>query len=42
MSKICIFGADGRTGVKVVETAISKGYDVVAFVYAPCDISPTE
>ena len=32
--KICIFGADGRTGVEVVKYAKSKGYDVVAFVYS--------
>lgn len=31
--KICIFGADGRTGVEVVNYAESKGYEVVAFVY---------
>jgi putative NADH-flavin reductase len=31
--KICIFGADGRTGVEVVKYAKEKGYDVVAFVY---------
>jgi nucleoside-diphosphate-sugar epimerase len=32
--KICIFGADGRTGVEVVNYAKSKGYDIVAFVYS--------
>ncbi len=32
--KICIFGADGRTGVDVVNYAQSKGYDIVAFVYS--------
>lgn len=31
--KICIFGADGRTGVEVVKYAHSKGFEVVAFVY---------
>jgi putative NADH-flavin reductase len=31
--KICIFGADGRTGIEVVQYAKSKGYEVVAFVY---------
>lgn len=31
--KICIFGADGRTGVEVVKYATLKGFEVVAFVY---------
>ena len=31
--KICIFGADGRTGTEVVNYAKNKGYDVTAFVY---------
>jgi len=31
--KICIFGADGRTGVEVLEHAQRKGYEIVAFVY---------
>lgn len=31
--KICVFGADGRTGVEVVNYAASKGFEVVAFVY---------
>lgn len=30
---ICIFGADGRTGVEVVNYTKSKGHDVTAFVY---------
>lgn len=33
--KICIFGADGRTGVEVVRYAKERGFDVVAFVYNP-------
>jgi putative NADH-flavin reductase len=32
--KLCILGADGRTGLEVVNYALSKGYQVVAFVYA--------
>lgn len=31
--KICVFGADGRTGVEVVRYAVSRGADVVAFAY---------
>lgn len=31
--KICVFGADGRTGVEVVKYAKSQGFEVVAFVY---------
>lgn len=31
--KICVFGADGRTGKEVVKTAIENGHEVVAFVY---------
>jgi len=31
--KICIFGADGRTGVEVLQYARNKGYEIVAFVY---------
>jgi putative NADH-flavin reductase len=34
MSKICIFGADGRTGVQVVKIATKAGHSVVAFVYS--------
>lgn len=30
---VCIFGADGRTGVLVVKYAKEKGHEVVAFVY---------
>lgn len=33
--KICVFGADGRTGREVVETAINQGHKVIAFVYSP-------
>ncbi|MFT5280722.1 MAG: putative NADH-flavin reductase [Flavobacteriaceae bacterium] len=33
MSRLCIFGADGRTGIQVVKTALADGHDVVAFVY---------
>lgn len=32
--KICVFGADGRTGVEVVNYAVGQGFDVVAFVYS--------
>lgn len=32
--KLCIFGADGRTGVEVVNCANKKGIEVVAFVYS--------
>ncbi len=32
--KICVFGADGRTGVEVVNYAVSQGFEVVAFVYS--------
>ena len=31
--KICIFGADGRTGVEVVKYAKSRSFEIVAFVY---------
>ncbi|MEX2515057.1 MAG: NAD(P)H-binding protein [Candidatus Paceibacterota bacterium] len=30
--KICLFGADGRTGEKVLNQALADGYDVQAFV----------
>jgi len=33
--KICIFGADGRTGVEVVKKCLEKKHSVVAFVYNP-------
>ena len=32
--KICIFGADGRTGIEIVELAKSKGLEITAFVYS--------
>ncbi len=32
--KICIFGADGRTGVEVVNYAKKQGFEVLAFVYS--------
>jgi hypothetical protein len=32
--KICIFGADGRTGVEVVNYAKALGFEVVAFVFS--------
>lgn len=32
--KLCIFGADGRTGVEVVNYAKTCGFDIVAFVYS--------
>ena len=31
--KICIFGADGRTGIELVTYAKSKGLDIAAFVF---------
>lgn len=31
--KICIFGADGRTGIELVNCAKAYGFEVVAFVY---------
>ena len=31
--KLCIFGADGRTGVEVVRYAVTQHYEVVAFVH---------
>ena len=31
--KICVFGADGRTGVEVVNYGVRQGFEVVAFVY---------
>lgn len=30
---ICIFGAEGRSGVEVVKQALSRGHQVTAFVY---------
>lgn len=33
--KIAVFGASGRTGVSVVEQAIERGHEVVAFVRDP-------
>jgi len=33
MKKICVFGADGRTGIEVVSLLVSRGYEVTAFVY---------
>jgi len=32
--KLCIFGADGRSGIEVVKYANKKGYDTTAFVYS--------
>lgn len=32
--KICVFGADGRTGIQVVKYAVNQGFEVVAFVYS--------
>ncbi|MFT5436637.1 MAG: putative NADH-flavin reductase [Ulvibacter sp.] len=32
--KICIFGADGRTGREVVKSAKAKGYEVTPFSYS--------
>jgi putative NADH-flavin reductase len=32
--KLCIFGADGRTGVEVVRYAVAQHYEVVAFVHS--------
>ncbi len=32
--KICVFGADGRTGVEVVRYAHDRGFEVTAFVYS--------
>ena len=31
--KICIFGADGRSGVEVVRYAAEMDYEITAFVY---------
>jgi putative NADH-flavin reductase len=31
--KVCVFGADGRTGLPLVEELISRGHEVHAFVY---------
>jgi len=33
--KICIFGADGRTGLEVVKKCLEKKHEVTAFVYTP-------
>jgi putative NADH-flavin reductase len=33
MKKICVFGADGRTGIEVVNLLVSREYSVTAFVY---------
>ena len=30
--KVVIFGASGKTGVLLVEYALSKGYEVVAYI----------
>lgn len=38
--KICVFGADGRTGVHVVDEALRRGHSVVAFVYREGAIAP--
>lgn len=35
IKKVLILGATGRTGIHVVNCAISKGYEVVAFVRKP-------
>lgn len=40
--KICIFGADGRTGIEVLRYAKSKGYEIVAFVYGENSLFATE
>lgn len=31
--RICIFGADGRTGMPLVRLALERGYDVTAFAH---------
>ena len=36
--KIAVFGATGRTGVPLVEQAIDRGHDVVAFVRDPAGL----
>lgn len=33
MTNICVFGADGRTGIEVVKEAVTKGHNVIAFIY---------
>lgn len=33
MTNICVFGADGRTGIEVVKEAVAKGHNVIAFIY---------
>jgi putative NADH-flavin reductase len=33
--KICVFGADGRTGVEVVIQCLEQKHQVIAFVYNP-------
>ncbi len=40
--KICIFGADGRTGIETLYYARSKGYEIVAFVYEGSSFSYLE
>lgn len=32
--KICIFGADGRTGIEVLKSAKRHGFEIKAFVYS--------
>jgi len=31
--KICIFGAGGKTGIEVIQSAQEEGYEIVAFIY---------
>jgi len=40
--KICIFGADGRTGTEVLQYAKSKGFEIVAFVHNENSLKFTE
>jgi putative NADH-flavin reductase len=40
--KICIFGADGKTGIEIIQYAIKKRFEIVAFVYGKTIITHVE
>ena len=40
--RICVFGASGRTGTRLVEQALERGHEVFAFVHPGSTLEPRE
>ena len=40
--QLTVFGASGKTGQQVVQQALSRGYQVVAYVRDPAKLSVTD